>query len=385
MKIGTRNIHVAIGLVLGVLTLFAPFLATYVVTSGNRDISLTVSYLWFVSIPVLAIAGILIQILISLALRKTEFKTIAKGIWLTYPVGFGLAMVVIVLQGIITIATHRSSYADRSTPNLSKGVRSVLFVGENPETGVYSDYCTLACTAALRSKALESFSIPVAKDEFGVFRFRKGPGCVGVKIAKATESLAESGHFNQCIIFSYEKNHRYNVRINYGSEFSRSFGPCCNVAEIIENRTTGEKLVARWEGQKSHASFRGAKFTVSDVLIAVSGKDFSNEIVANRKLAPFSYNTTKEEFARLRSLLQSNAYLHSWDAMEKWIQQVLHTERRRTKTKKFVLSNSDIDFLALFARRAQPKKRSQFLTRLKTFMEPHSYSTLDAASRNASK
>jgi len=191
----------------------------------------------------------------------------------------------------------------------------------------------------------------------------------------AAKILAEAGYFDRCITHEFQKEYDFDVRVNYGRNFQRPYGPCCNIAEIHENRRGKLERLGRWEGSGKDKARRNS-FTFSDVAAKLTGKNNAGDVTRHLTLVKYPMESAEQEMARLAGLAERGAYFHSWEATAKWIRRILDLRRRTEKVGKAGFSTTTIRHLAQIAPSAESGNRKKFLARIKPFLDQQSYEKL---------
>jgi hypothetical protein len=352
--------QIIFGVIIGAFIFIGPWLVIYVVMAGALsdigDAGIFVGMVFLVVGPFLApipiILSFLAQYWISNSFREAHFKHIGKGVWLSYPIGALLIGAVYLHNSSFSFEEYWRDIREEVTSKTPDPIKRVYLSTKPVGSDRYSESCPIACVASLKSGALDSFSIPMNDRNFNVFRFAHGRACANVRISESTEHLAASGHLDQCITASHEENHQYDMRIKYGPEFTRDYGPCCYIAAAWQNQQGRFKLVARWKVREHETDYQNmTRVSLSKVLMEMTGKDFADELNDYGSLTPYPVGSINNELARLASLRRRNAYIYSWKAMATWIERILRNEARQQKLRRITLSDESIKHLIATAPR----------------------------------
>jgi hypothetical protein len=387
--------QIFVGIIVSAVIVVLPPLLVHVIAGSIKvkgDAGIGIAYFIAFAGPFVVGAYLIItlflQAKITILFKNAGCRTAAFSVWLVYP-----------LLGLVAIgnwainenhkrSAAREDYSRRELPNLQHPVRHVLMVNSSslPRNEFVDGRCSVNCVSALKLGDLESIAEPTG-GAFAVFRYHRGKECnwkpVEIRDAiPATKSLAEAGHFNQCITKSIEPTFAFDVKINYGRDFARPYGPCCNVAEIFAKGSGKTKLVARWEagdGKYSH----GAPFNISNILEPLIGKTLGQNVTEYSTLVEYPAESTDAELARLATLVGNGAYIHSWEAMAEWIRRVLRKETRQQGVKSLDLSPENITRLRAIAPKSSPYPRDQFFERIGIFLTPGTIARIQEADMNS--
>ena len=138
----------------------------------------------------------------------------------------------------------------------------------------------------------------------------------------AAEDLAARGYLDECITMSYRPSIDHDVRISYGSDLQRPYGPSQQVAEIHAFRDEEPYRVARFEYGRIGADnvFVGRPFTIAEIIIQVTGRSFDPELPGH------PYESVEAELARLATLVEDGAYRSSSRPIAEWLKSVFSAE-----------------------------------------------------------
>lgn len=434
------------GAFLGALLFAAPWVIAYAFFAANNA-GMALAYIWHTVLIGLIGIGLILQVVATLVLWRTNSKNVTAGIWLCYPIAAVIATGVFIYNGVRTEIATLEDYSGRELDPPKYPVNRILLaLSNNSAEGreVNPQRCDVYCVAVLNADSLESIAIPIpgAGGGYAVFRLQHGPDCNlaaenykryftarrDYKIAKgriywakqrvqtrpdtrkslkdyqdelerlqrsvkpdlhryavlagkpkvanfgAAKILAEAGYFDRCITHAFQKEYDFDIQVNYGRNFQRPYGPCCNIAEIHENRRGNLTRLGRWEGSGKDKSRRN-NFTFSDVAAKLTGKNYAGDVTRGVNLVKYPVESAEQELARLAGLAERDAYFHSWEATAKWIRRILD-RRRRVEKKDTPLSSNSIRYLAQIAANTKSGDRKRFLARLRPFLNQQSYETL---------
>ena len=347
----------------GVLHGLLPFVVAVVVLGilspggsyyGAQAFALNLMF-WAFAIGALLLASIY-HFASSLWLAKLGRKSASASVWLAYPLVIALALGWFAYhEGRIWLAMQWD-YSSRELIRPSQPTRHLLLVTGKKQV----EKCEWVCASALKTGALDSFAVPAGSSRGGfiIYRLGRGKACVEADrdaVNRYTEAadLQRFGYFDQCITNSVGQTYDYDVKVNFGASFRRSYGPCCNIAEIYENGGGKPELIARWEADSRDLS-RGRPFGLEHVIGKLTGRKVPG------RLPSYPVENLESELARLVSL--PAWALHSSDGSPRttlWLIRIIAAEASRFG-EPAILSNNSIEYLLRLAPVGDPKARAEF-------------------------
>lgn len=417
-KFFSKHRSTLIGAVIGAIAFVAPtiiltliFVAFGGTSSRGAMIGFSMFIFWFSPIVILFLAalGLGAQFLADKILRKYHSEELAIGVWVSYPLAVVIAFAVVFHHQVRTAIASLHDYSAREIAAPEIPIKRVLLGLSGVDTNqsrIDAGWCNLDCVAILNSKTVESIAVPMEKEGggFAVFRLQHGQDCaLGVeyyresrgrprtykrarelaKLQKVsssgpTDELAGAGYFDRCISHVFQKQYEFDIRINYGKDFRRPYGPCCNVAEVHENRNGDLVELARWES-KGRKDPNSTMFRLIDVASKVLDRELAGDITHYTTLKTFPFVSAEQELARMAALAERGAYFHSWQATTKWLRHVLGAKSRADNTKKATLSTDGIRHLWQIASINNGEHRSRILRMMQPVLDEEILEELQSA------
>lgn len=313
---------------------------------------------------------------VTVFLVRRSYKVAAISLWLVYP------MLVPLIIGHGHYVEYRTSLAARDDHS-GRGlvppegeIHDLLLVmsGQTYDGSGFRNgtLCPQPCISLLRAGVLESVAVPTVQHGGGflVARHARGEVCEAAERNRSRRRelmrahdpqtpldhrlleilaapriepygrpmLTVSGYLDECITTSFHKAFDYDVRITYGSDLRRPYGPEAAIAEIHGLRDGAPYRIARFE-EGDGRRFTGEPFTIAEIITKLTDRSFDST------LAPYPVGSAEAELARLAALIDQGVYLERWRDLAGWINNVFELEARRLGVRAIELSAGSIETL----------------------------------------
>lgn len=187
--------------------------------------------------------------------------------------------------------------------------------------------------------------------------------------ALAARDLTAHGYFDECITTSFHRSFDYDIRILYGSDLQRPYGPSQQLAEIHAFRQGEPYRVARYEYDRRE-DFAGSPFTIADIITQLTGRAFDPELPGH------PVESVEAELERLAMLLESGAYRSNSRAVAAWVDTVFRTEALQLRRaadgngqRDVILSAEGTANLIRIAPTDSAELREEFFSKTSTFLD----------------